>query len=81
MKITLISKNLKILRISKGWTLQNVANLIHVSLSAYHRMENKSCKSLYDHIDKFCEIYNIKETDLLHTKIEIAIKNQEQTIL
>ena len=77
MNKNLISNNLKILRISKGWSLQHVADLIHVSISAYHRMEKVQCRSLFDHINEFCEIYNVSEDQLLLSELQIEVSTKK----
>lgn len=77
MNKSLISKNLKTLRLSKSWSLQHVADLIHVSISAYHRMEQVQCKSLYDHINEFCEIYNVSVDQLILSEFQLEVSTKK----
>lgn len=77
MKTTVISKNLLFLRLSKGWTINQVAQQLHVSPSAYQRMEKNESKAWINYVDVFCEIYAISQETLLFKELELRISLKE----
>lgn len=61
-----ISK-LRQLRKSKGYSQEELADLLCISQSAYARIENGKSKSVFNYIAKIGVIFNISPTELLET--------------
>ncbi|MBF4465887.1 helix-turn-helix transcriptional regulator [Flavobacterium sp. LC2016-12] len=64
----LIGNKLKILRKNKGMSQEEAADYLHISQSAYARMESGESSSWVNHIFKICKIFDIAPEELL--KIE-----------
>lgn len=62
---TLVGTKLKTLRQNKGYSQEFVADSLHMSQSAYARMENGKSNSWATHITQICELYEIKPEELL----------------
>jgi transcriptional regulator with XRE-family HTH domain len=60
-----IGNRLRELRKQKGFTQEEVCDLLKISQSAYARMEAGENCMWANYIEKICEIYNIKPEDLL----------------
>lgn len=73
---TLVSTKLKTLRQNKGYSQEFVADSLHMSQSAYARMENGKSNSWATYINQICELYEIQPEELL--KQETIIVNQNQ---
>ncbi|WP_291115047.1 helix-turn-helix domain-containing protein [Flavobacterium sp. UBA6135] len=60
-----IGNKLKKLRKNKGYSQEEVANLLHNSQSTYARIENGESHSSANHIVKICEVYEITPEELI----------------
>ena len=60
-----VSKKIKTLRIDKGFSQEQMADLLHISQSAYSRIENGESNSWVNVVDKICNIFEIKPEELL----------------
>lgn len=60
-----IGQKLKQLRKQKGLSQEQVAEFLHISQSAYARIENGESHSWAYHIKKICEIFNITPEELV----------------
>ncbi|MDC0176588.1 helix-turn-helix domain-containing protein [Polaribacter sp.] len=62
---TLIANKLKILRKEKNLSQEEVAHRLHISQSAYCRIENGESTSWAAHIDAICDLYSISPEELV----------------
>lgn len=62
---TIVGTKLKKLRKLKGWSQELVADKLHLSQSAYARMENGESHSWSSHLEDICKVYEISPEDLL----------------
>ncbi|WP_268846811.1 helix-turn-helix transcriptional regulator [Flavobacterium aestivum] len=60
----LIGAKLKLLRKQEGLSQEQVGERLHISQSAYARIENGVSSSWAIHLDKISVLYNIKPEDL-----------------
>lgn len=60
-----IGQKLKQLRKQKGLSQEQVAEFLHISQSAYARIENGESHSWAYHIKKICEIFDITPEELV----------------
>ena len=70
-----IGSKLKQLRKQKGLSQEQVSDYLNVSQSAYARIENGESHSWSTHIDKICEVFEIKPEELF--KEDNPIQNNE----
>ncbi|WP_264531480.1 helix-turn-helix transcriptional regulator [Flavobacterium sp. N502540] len=61
----IVGNKLKILRKNKRMSQEEVADFLHISQSAYARMESGESSSWANHILRICEIFEIIPEDLL----------------
>uniref|UniRef100_UPI00404A2595 helix-turn-helix domain-containing protein n=1 Tax=Flavobacterium sp. TaxID=239 RepID=UPI00404A2595 len=73
---TIIGLKLKKMRKEKGWTQEWVADQLHLSQSAYARIENGESHSWANHFESICNIYDITPEDLI--KLESVTINNNQ---
>jgi transcriptional regulator with XRE-family HTH domain len=59
---------LKQLRKSKSMSQEQVADYLHLSQSAYARMESGESHSWASHIDKICEVFDITPEELVRSE-------------
>ena len=59
-----IGTRIRTLRMGKGFSQKEIADLLHISPSAYSRMENGESNNWVHYIDTFCNIFKIKPEDL-----------------
>ena len=69
---TVVGNKLKILRKNKNMSQEEVADCLHISQSAYARMESGESHSWANHILTICKIYGITPEDLL--KVDLSSK-------
>jgi transcriptional regulator with XRE-family HTH domain len=62
---TTVGNTLKNLRKQKGWTQELASDKLHLSQSAYARMENGESHSWASHLEVICKVYEISPEDLL----------------
>lgn len=74
---TLVGTKLKTLRQNKNYSQEFVADSLHMSQSAYARMENGKSNSWATHINQICELYEIKPEELLKQDTIIVNQNQQ----
>lgn len=60
-----LSKTLKLLRETKNWTQEFVAEKLEISANGYARMERGETALIHDKLEKLAEIYQIKLSDLI----------------
>ncbi|MDR1544509.1 MAG: helix-turn-helix domain-containing protein [Prevotellaceae bacterium] len=58
-----ISKKIKTLRLDKGINQEQMADLLHISQSAYSRIEIGECDG-WRYIDDICTVFEIKPEEL-----------------
>lgn len=56
---------LKLLRESKQWSQEDVAEKLNISPKTYSRFERGETKLIHDKLEKLAEIYQIKLSDLI----------------
>lgn len=61
----IIGNKLKQLRKSKGMSQEQVADYLHVSQSAYARMESGESHSWASHINDICQVFEIAPEELV----------------
>lgn len=71
-----IGNKLKVLRKNKNMSQEEVADYLHISQSAYARMESGESHSWANHILKICKIFAISPEELL--KVENSKTNTTQ---
>lgn len=59
-----VSKKIKTLRVDKGFSQEQMADLLHISQSAYSRIENGESNSWINLVDKICNVFEIKPEEL-----------------
>jgi transcriptional regulator with XRE-family HTH domain len=64
MKI-IVGNNLKHFRKSKGFSQEQVSDYLHISQSAYARMESGESHSWAIHIARICQIFEISPEELV----------------
>lgn len=74
---TSIGNKLKQLRKSKSMSQEQVADYLHLSQSAYARMESGESHSWASHIDKICEVFEITPEELVKNDSVIVNSNQQ----
>jgi len=67
-----VGNKLKVLRKNKNMSQEEVADCLHISQSAYARMESGESSSWANHILTICKIFQITPEDLL--KVELKNK-------
>lgn len=72
-----IGSKLKQLRKQKGLSQEQVSDYLNVSQSAYARIENGESHSWSVHIDKLCEVFEIKPEELFKDD-KVIINNHQQ---
>ena len=72
-----VGNRLKKLRQSKIWSQEQVADYLHISQSAYARIERGESSSWATYIKKICEIYNIGPEELFKEEQEIESKEND----
>jgi len=63
-----ISKKIKTLRVDKGFSQEQMADLLHISQSAYSRIESGESNGWVNSIEKICNIFEIKPEELFTTE-------------
>lgn len=72
-----IGNKLKQFRKIKGMSQEQVADYLHLSQSAYARMESGKSHSWASHIDKICEVFEITPEELVKSENIIVNNNQQ----
>lgn len=72
-----IGNKLKQLRKSRGMSQEQVADYLHLSQSAYARMESGESHSWASHINKICEVFEISPEELVKNESVIVNSNQQ----
>lgn len=63
------------LRTKKGYSQQQVADLLNISQPAYHKWESDSSKPGIESVAKLCEIFEVEISDLLEDGSTIISNN------
>ncbi|WCM41021.1 helix-turn-helix domain-containing protein [Flavobacterium sp. CBA20B-1] len=74
---TMIGKKLQTLRKERGFSQEQVADKLHISQSAYARIESGESHSWANYIQKICETYEITPEELVSNE-SIVINNNQQ---
>ncbi|MDR7209781.1 helix-turn-helix transcriptional regulator [Flavobacterium piscis] len=72
-----IGNKLKQLRKNKGMSQEQVADYLHVSQSAYARMESGESHSWASHINDICQVFEIAPEELVKSE-GVVINNNQQ---
>jgi len=75
----IIGNKLKKLRRAKKWSQLQVAGFLHISQSAYVRMEKGQSASWAIHLVKLCQIFEITPQDLVRKETGTLINKQRLT--
>lgn len=70
-----VGNKLKILRKNKKMSQEEVADCLHISQSAYARMESGESSSWANHILTICKIFGITPEDLLKVDLNRGISS------
>lgn len=70
-----VGNKLKILRKNKKMSQEEVADCLHISQSAYARMESGESSSWANHILTICKIFGITPEDLLKVDLNREISS------
>ncbi|MEJ4088633.1 helix-turn-helix transcriptional regulator [Galbibacter orientalis] len=73
----IVGNKLRSLRRIKGLTQEQVADYLHISQSAYARMENGESNSWSANIEGICEVFEISPEELLKSEAIIINNNQQ----
>ena len=74
-----VGEKLKVLRKSRGLSLEDILQKLQISESTYLRMEKGETATWTSKIDKICEIYQIEPEELLLSKEKyVFITNNQQ---
>ena len=71
-----ITKRIKNLRYKKGFSQEDMANELCISQSAYVKLESGKTYTWATHLEKLCEIFEVKPEDIVRQ--EQVIINQHQ---
>ncbi|WP_160137661.1 helix-turn-helix domain-containing protein [Chryseobacterium sp. c4a] len=63
------------LRTKKGYSQQQVADLLHISQPAYHKWETDTSKPGFESVAKLCEIFEVEINELLEDGSTIISNN------
>lgn len=64
----IIGDKLKKMRTSKGWSQEQVAENLHLSQSAYARMEKGESNSWATHLTAICELFETQPEELVSSQ-------------
>lgn len=73
-----VAEKIKRLRKSKGFSQEEMAERLHISQSAYARIETGESHSWAAHIEKLSEIFEVKPENFLTDEVN-NINNSDQT--
>lgn len=65
------------LRNKRGYTQQELADLLHISQPAYHKWETDASKPAMENLLKICEVYQIELNELFEEAPTFNITNNE----
>jgi transcriptional regulator with XRE-family HTH domain len=74
---TVIGSKIKAYRKQKGWSQEYVAEILHLSQSAYSRIENGDSNSWVNHLEKICEVFEVTPEELIKNESIILSNNQQ----
>ncbi|SUX47151.1 helix-turn-helix domain-containing protein [Chryseobacterium indoltheticum] len=72
-----VAEKIKRLRKSKGFSQEDMADKLHISQSAYARIENGETNSWINHINKLCESLDVKPEELISNAEQLIQHNQD----
>ncbi len=72
-----IGSKIRAYRKQKGWSQEHVADLLHLSQSAYARIESGESQSWSNHIEKICEVFDVTPEELVKNDSIILSNNQQ----
>lgn len=74
---TQIGNKIRNLRRNKGWSQEQTADYLHISQSAFARIENGESNAWATIIEPLCKLFEIEPTELLKQE-PILINNNQQ---
>ncbi len=74
---TLVGKRIRILRKQKGLSQEQVADSLHISQSAYARIENGESHSWSNYIEQISRLFEIQPEELIKQEHVIINNNQQ----
>ena len=63
----MIGEKIRSLREKKGFTQEEIAEHLHISPSAYARMERGESNSWASHLERLCSLFDISVSELFNT--------------
>lgn len=75
---TTVANKLKILRKKRNWSQEEVAHRLHISQSAYGRIENGESFSWAAHLDAICVLYDVSPEELIKQDAVIINKKNKK---
>lgn len=75
-----VGNKLKVLRKNKNMSQEEVADYLHISQSAYARMESGDSHSWANHILRICQIFEISPEELFEINVDRERVSSEATI-
>ncbi len=76
----MIHKNLKKLRLEKGWDQQKIASELGIEQSDYSKIETGKIKPDISKLIKFAKIYEIDFNELLSNNVTNNFNNSENSV-
>lgn len=73
----LITKRIKNLRQKKGFTQEDMAEKLCISQSAYAKLETGKTYTWATHLEKLCEVLDVKPEDLVRQDQVVINQNQK----
>lgn len=74
---TTVGNKLKKIRKQKGWSQEIVADKLHISQSAYARIETGESNSWATHLETICTVFEIQPEELLRQDTVVINHNQQ----
>ena len=72
----MFSEKIRLLREKKGLTQEEVAEYLHISRSAYARMEQGKSNSWAPHVEQLCGLFDISAGELFSTDQVVLNQNK-----
>lgn len=75
---TTVANKLKILRKKRDWSQEEVAHRLHISQSAYGRIEKGESSSWAVHLEAICALYDVSPEELVKQDSVIINQNNKK---
>ena len=73
----MVGEKIKALRKQKGVSQEAVAEYLHISQSAYARIEKGESNSWATHLEQLCDFFEVSPEELLKTDTVVINQNQQ----